>query len=729
MRRALCTFLALCVLPSITLAQPGEPIAQPGTQPQTPKILIKGVEYKKLATRSETEKRILDLLAPTRIKWSTWEVVGPFDFFGVGDLKRAFPPEDELPAMTAGGTGPDLSKAVKGIAGADLRWTKVESSFNDKLDFLPHTGKAGERRSSAYAHISATVDHDLSVNITTGSDDGLRLWLNARLLVDADVMRSLDPESDQVRLDLKKGLNHILIKVSQGGGGFEFQATPPPLLDELTAQTLAYHLDADFPPTPEAEFYRNFPMLLPPDVVLECGGLDLMPDGRLIASTRRGDIYIIDGAYAQPPAACTFTKFASGLHEPLGLSVRLEKNAAGKQETAVYVVQRGELTRMVDSNNDNVADSFQSFCNGWGVSGNYHEFAFGPKFDHHGNAWVTLNVGFCDSLGKSTVPWRGWALRISPDGSMTPVCGGLRSPNGIGFWRDGQAFYADNQGDWIATNRLTPLLEGSFQGHPSGLHWRADYKPEMETLGTRPPMVPAAIWIPYGKMGQSVADFLYAPQSDEEAKRLLVPPPFAAFGPFAGQAFVGDQTLCMVHRVTLEKIDGVYQGAVYPFRSSLQCGVNRLVFGKDGSLIVGQTDRGWGSIGRARYGIERITFPKVFPFEIREVRIQPDGFTVQFTQPVDSASATNLASWTCQSYTYEYHATYGSAEMDSKKSAITMAQLISPDTVRIHLDTVRSGGMGFVHELSATGVKSEKNAALLHDIAYYTVQRLPTQDR
>src|SRR5690606_6398644 len=156
------------------------------------------------------------------------------------------------------------------------------------------------------------------------------------------------------------------------------------------------------------------------------------------------------------------------------------------------------------------------------------EFAFGPCFDERGDAWVTLNVGFCGSLGKSTVPWRGWALRVTPGGEVVPVCDGLRSPNGLASYR-GSVFTVDNQGDWVATNRLAELRPGSWHGHPATLRWRAglpgfelpegDFEaPPAPVAGGgegeataaddpfaagpgRPARQPPAVWFPYKKMG------------------------------------------------------------------------------------------------------------------------------------------------------------------------------------------------------------------------------------
>ena len=116
-------------------------------------------------------------------------------------------------------------------------------------------------------------------------------------------------------------------------------------------------------------------------------------------------------------------QLAGGLHEALGLVVE------GKN---VFVVQRPELTRIRDTDGDDVADEFVTLCDKWGVSGDYHEFAFGPARDKQGNFFVTLNVGFGGGH-QSKSPWRGWCVKITPKGELIPFATGLRSPNGVNF--------------------------------------------------------------------------------------------------------------------------------------------------------------------------------------------------------------------------------------------------------------------------------------------------------
>ncbi len=691
------------------------------------KIVILGVPYEKLATRDQTEQRILQAVQPSSVVWGDWHVITPFRFAKPGELSLHAPPEDDLPRMTARGPGPDLSVPLAGRDGQPVSWRNIGKIHDAKLDLNQFQEGGFASWVASYLYTTVTAQDDTTVTVRLGSDDGLRFWVNGKILVDADEQRGLDPEAHAVRIDFKKGINHVLAKVSQGPANFDFQITTRRPLDPYSQALLDYALEADFPSTDEAEYYKVNSILVPNDIVLEVGGLATLPDGRPIVATRRGDVYIIDGAYDDPPFSCRFTRFAQGLHEPLGLACRVEKEPSGREGVAVYAVQRAELTRLTDTDGDWIADEYRTFSDGWGVSGNYHEFAFGPKLDLNGDFWVTLNVGFCGSLGKSVVPWRGWALRIDQAGRVHPVCGGLRSPNGIGAFTDGQMFYVDNQGDYVGTNRLQPLVQGAYMGHPSGLRWqqgRTDADPI-------PPVQPAAVWFPYPQTGQSAADFLTYAQGGPG-----LPPDWhpdgASFGPFAGQIFVGDQTLCYVNRVFLEKATNapagqvIYQGAVFPFRRGLQCGVNRLAWGSDGSMFVGQTDRGWGSIGRQRYGLERIVWTGNTPLEILTMSARHDGFELTFTQDLDPATAADPASYAMQSYTYNYHAEYGSPEVQTRRLDITAAQRTGPRAVHLRVAGLRDGGMGYVHELTAAGVRSTHGRPLLHHKAYYTLQRLPS---
>lgn len=664
------------------------------------------VPYRRLATREATREALLAALGETAVTWTSGAMIQPFPYAGHGtdDLATPHAPEDELPLMTVNGPGPDLSAVHVGKNGAECVWRPLAEFVDVPLDL--HVGDDPDWQDEATAYVYGQVHarQATSLPVTMGSDDGLRFWLNGELLVDIDVPRGLDPEAHRLTLELEPGVNHVLAKITEGNGGWQFQMNTRQALDPLVDTALHHFLDRDFPPNDEREHYAVYTLPVPDDVVLEAGGLAFLPDGRPLVCTRRGDVWLVDGAYAEPPFGATFAPFARGLHEPLGLAV-LEDD----EGPAVYAVQRSELTRLRDVDGDDRADWFDTVTDGWGVSGNYHEFAFGPKLDANGDMWVTLNVGFCGGLGKSTVPWRGWALKIARDGTITPVCDGLRSPNGIAGLPTGEMFYVDNQGDYVATSRLSHLAPGSWHGHPASLVWRDDIDAE---AGEEPPRMPASVWFPYRKMGQSTADIAYA---DTDGR----------FGPFDGQMFVGDQTLATVMRVALEQVNGHWQGACFPFLEDLDCGVNRVAFAPDGSMFVGQTDRGWASVGRKRYGMQRIAYRGVTPFEIHTMSARPDGFELTFTLPVDEATATDPGSYEMSSYTYAYHADYGAPESETEDVEILAAELTGPRSVRLRVAPLRAPN--FVHELHADGVRAadDPNRALLHTQAYYTLIEVP----
>ena len=137
----------------------------------------------------------------------------------------------------------------------------------------------------------------------------------------------------------------------------------------------------------EADYYQLITYPIPEDLKLEVSGLALLPDGRMACAIRKGEIWIIENAEQGNPDSVSYQPFATGLHEPLGLAWR---------DGAFYTVQRTELTKIRDANNDGTADEYLTVAKGWGVSGGYHEYAYGPEFDKQGNAWITLNC----AIGK-----------------------------------------------------------------------------------------------------------------------------------------------------------------------------------------------------------------------------------------------------------------------------------------------------------------------------------------
>ncbi len=469
----------------------------------------------------------------------------------------------------------------------------------------------------------------------------------------------------------------------------------------------------------EQDFYEIKTLPIPKDLYLEVGGLATMPDGRLAVSTRRGEIWIVENPYQKNSHQTYYRRFASGLHEILGLAY---------QDGVFYCSQRGELTKITDTDRDGVADVYEPIYQ-FELSGNYHEYTYGPVFDKNGDMLVTLNLAWIGFGEGKFSKWRGWLVKIKPDGTLEPQSAGLRSPAGYSINEDGDIFYGENQGDWVGSGRVTHLAKGDFAGNPGGLKWAKEpnspFKLSLEDIPDNgSPMFEAAkkvknlklpaVWFPHAIMGISTSDII----QDTTKGR---------FSPFPGQYFVADQGQSKVMRMFMEKVNGVYQGFCINYREGFQSGILRERFGLDGSMFVGMTSRGWGSTGKADFGLQRLVWNGLTPFEINEIHAKSDGFEISFTQPVDVKSVKNAASYALRSYIYKYHHQYGSPIIDVKDLKIKGIS-VSADkkTVRIALDAIRQY---FIHEFVLKGIVNEEGEPLLHETAYFTLNQIPAGDK
>ena len=472
-------------------------------------------------------------------------------------------------------------------------------------------------------------------------------------------------------------------------------------------------------PKTEQDFYEIKTLPIPQDLYLEVGGLATMPDGRLAVSTRRGEIWIVENPYQKDSHQTNFRRFASGLHEILGLAYK---------DGVFYCSQRGELTKITDTNRDGVADLYEPIYQ-FELSGNYHEYTYGPVFDKNGDMLVTLNLAWIGFGEGKFAKWRGWLVKIKPDGTLEPQSAGLRSPAGYSINDEGDIFYGENQGDWVGSGRITHLAKGDFAGNPGGIKWAKEpnspFKLTLEEIpDNSQPMFEAAkkvknlklpaVWFPHAIMGISTSDII---QDTTKGK----------FSPFPGQYFVADQGQSKVMRVFMEKVNGVYQGFCINYREGFQSGILRERFGLDGSMFVGMTSRGWGSTGKDNFGLQRLVWNGLTPFEINKIHAKSDGFEISFTQPVDVKSVKNAASYALRSYIYQYHHQYGSPIINVNELKIKGIS-VSPDkkSVRISMDGTRQF---YIHEFILKGVLNEEGEPLLHETAYYTLNQIPAGDK
>ena len=459
----------------------------------------------------------------------------------------------------------------------------------------------------------------------------------------------------------------------------------------------------------ERAYYPIVNVPLPKDVVIEVGAFAVLPDSRVAIGTRHGEIYLMSGIDDKKPNP-SFDLFATGLDEIFGLAYK---------DNTFYVTQSCELTRVSDTNQDGKADRFETVSDAWGYA-NYHEYAFGSKFDRDGNLFVAL--GLSQSY-ESNALFRGFTMKVSPEGKSTAYSSGLRSPAGIGTDEHGALFYVESQGPWNCSCSLKALSPGSFQGHPASFNWYKNAPelgpvPEMPKSGSRivverervQELVPYAVVFPYIRMGRSITGFTV---NQTKGK----------FGPFENQLFLGDFTLSVIMRATTEQVNGVWQGACYPFREGLSTGILNVNFTPEGNLLCGGTNRGWPVRGIKPFALERLEWSGKMPFEIERITIEPSGFKIAFTKPVDKVVGSQPETYKIATFTHPYHGGYGGPEIETSTPPVKSVS-ISEDgmTASLVLDGLTRG---HVYDFDLNALRSSDKEELLHRKAYYTVNEIP----
>lgn len=439
--------------------------------------------------------------------------------------------------------------------------------------------------------------------------------------------------------------------------------------------------------------------LLPKEIDLRVTGMDFLSNGDLAVCTWGGEVYIVEHVQSDVRQAA-YRRFARGLNEPLGLKVIKDR---------IYVTQKCELTRLQDTDGNGEADLFENINADWGYNGHYHTFVMGPTTDAEGNIYVFIN-------GTHTVwevPYMGWCLKISPDGRHSEgFCNGLRSPHGFGtYGPNNDLFTTDNQGHWVGACKLNHLQKGKFYGYPSSS------PAPLENFDKPTNFVPPAVWFPYS-LAKSVSGLATIPAN--------------RFGPFEGQMLAGDFQNAIVVRVALEKVNGEWQGAVWPFAKGFSSGVNRLSFGPDGKLYVGGGKGGhWsGAVGPQLWSLDRVGFKGNTPFEVKEARAMTNGFELVFTESVNAEEVANPENYDVSQFTYKYHGSYGSPEIDheGKQNSSTEIKVekaeVSDDRRKVRLVL---GGLkaGYVTKIRISGLANGEGKPLWHDTFWYTLNQIP----
>jgi hypothetical protein len=491
--------------------------------------------------------------------------------------------------------------------------------------------------------------------------------------------------------------------------GFDYRKQPIKITEAKADLPAGYSIESYYPP--KDNFGR--------EQLFEALGLSLTQDNTTVIATRTAGIWrMVKGQWHL---------FAEGTFDSLGVLVE------DKKGLTVIAGQKAELTRISDTNGDGIADSYETLFDAHSYHGNYHSYMHGPVRGGDGAYYISINLadGGDGSTYKAGGKYMGsqgglsgWNIRVEPNGKFALLANGLRSPAGLGTGPDNRLWYSDNQGEYMGTSKIFVIEKDKFYGHPSGLVDLPGMTPDSPDIAwdkVQNKRTNAVILLPHNRVANSPGN----PAWDTTKGK---------FGAFAGQMLMGDQTQSNLLRIAFQTVDGVEQGSVMPFIDGLESGVMRPLFLKDGSLLLGQTGRGWQAKGGHVASLQRIVWDgKTIAPAITQMLATPSGFAIELTQAVAAnIDAEQLKSLlTIESWVYRDAPDYGSDELGLQRDAIKSVAL-SEDrkTIRIDLASLAQAKIHpqqtarVYHAQLKTKTLFTGNAPEKMD-AYYTLYKFP----
>ncbi len=374
------------------------------------------------------------------------------------------------------------------------------------------------------------------------------------------------------------------------------------------------------------------------------GGMDFFADGRRAAlCTHDGDIWIVSGI-DEKLENLEWSRFASGLYEPLGLQI---------VDGQIYVSGREGITRFTDVNGDGEADHYEAFNHDIMSTRGFHEFVFDLQRDAAGNFYFAKanpvnggGRGFGDekaSRGNGTVcSHAGCLFKVSPDGKRFEVVArGFRAPNGIGVRADGQLTTGDNEGTWVPSSPINWVDGKTFHGVINNLTPKA----------VADAYVPPIMWLSHSDFCNSNGGQTWVPND--------------RWGPFRGEMLYesyGKSSLFLVMRQDIS--NGRQQAAAVRFPLKFTSSVMRARWHPtDGQLYVAGLSE-WQSNAARITGFDRVRYTGKPVYSVRAVKVVKDGVQLSFTQPLDKASAEDPQNWSGKRWNYIRSENYGSPEVN-----------------------------------------------------------------
>ncbi|MFT5121978.1 MAG: glucose/arabinose dehydrogenase [Kiritimatiellia bacterium] len=388
----------------------------------------------------------------------------------------------------------------------------------------------------------------------------------------------------------------------------------------------------------------------PYKVKLRIGGMDFFSDGtRAAVSTWDGDVWIISGI-DDTLEKLTWKRYASGLHEALGLRIL---------DDVIYTVADDQITRFHDVNEDGEADFYECFNNDWDLTSGFHAFCFDLQTDPEGNFYFAFGSPVrgggrsFERMGEH----HGSILKVSADGqSIERYASGLRAPNGMGVSPSGQVTSGDNEGTFVPRSPINWIKRGSFLGVADSY---AKYKELKTTPTVEQRQDGRAKHLDLSEMPKPLA---WLPKQIDNSGGGQAWVTGDRWGPFNGELLHMSYGQSSLYLVLKEEKNGQMQGGVVKFPLKFTSSAMRARMNpKDGQLYVAGL-KGWQSNAAKEGGFDRVRYtgvPVAMPAGLHAV---PGGLAIRFTQALDRELAEDTSSYGVKACNIHWTHDYGSAE-------------------------------------------------------------------
>ena len=380
----------------------------------------------------------------------------------------------------------------------------------------------------------------------------------------------------------------------------------------------------------------------PYKVVMQLSGLAFLENGDALVCTLLGDVWRVSGIDSDLENV-VWRRFATGLNQPVGIHT---------DSDGIFVLDRGQIYRLHDTNGDGEADFYENYANDFGGYDRSHTHTFGLHRTGDGAFHFTQRESI---------------LRTGVDRKTTLQGWGVRNCMGIGGSAD-YFWVAPQEGTWTPTSAIIEVHDGEFYGLPTK----------------------------EGKSGTIAAPLCFIPRGVDNSTGGMVEVTSDKWGPFQGE-HIGLSYGSGIHYLILRDDTAARpQGAVVPLEGEFLSGSMRGAFHpEDGQLYLVGLD-GWGDYSlkdgcfhRVRYTGEAVHSPVGF-------QVHGNGIRIDFATRLDPDSSGDLARYFAHAWNYEYAKRYGSPEFSAKTP-----QSLGHDPVEVRSVTLLEDGKSIFVEMPA----------------------------